>query len=206
MPKASEGSEREAKDAQKYCFPNELDDSEKHVNLLIDQGDVREALAMAMRMIARGSRDVMFEVGSIHERGGPGIPIDLERAIHYYTLAASDLPCSITAIYLARCFRKVGDFERARKWITEAESYGTTARIHLGWGIYHEEATDGDLRIARRHFMRAAVRGRFHGFNGCARVSREMGQRAVAHAFVVARVLAGPLIALLIGRRARETF
>lgn len=182
------------------------DDSVLQLNQLLDSGQIRAALAMATRMVACGNQDIDFELGMIHEFGGDGVPVNLEKAASCYARAAYTIRCDVTAIYLTRTLIKKGDYRAARRWLDEVATYGQSPRLDLGRALYHEFATEGDLEKARQFYLRAALMGRFCGFAGYARVSRTMGQRVRAVLVDTVRILTGPFIALLIGRKAREAF
>lgn len=190
----------------KTAAPDANEDSVRHLNRLLNSGKVRAGLAMALRMVERGNKEIDFELGTIYEFGGDGVPIDLDKAASYYSRAAYLIRCDVTAIYLARVLRKQGNFESSRRWMKEVETYGRTARLELGWALFHELRPEADLELARTHFLKAALRGRFFGFFGYSRVSRRMGQPLRALAVDCLRIAIGPFIGLMIGRKARENF
>lgn len=179
----------------------------------LDQGVAKDALDLGSELLKSQSLGDQAEghmcCGTAYEQGGDDLAIDLDKAIHSYRLLTLMAPSSIAYCYLARACMKTGSasrHEEAFRHLTEAERLDPTAVVHLGFATYYRGKKPADLPLARSHYLKAAIDGRFKGMFGYSELSREMGQRYRAFVADAIRISAGWLIALLIGQRAMEGF
>jgi tetratricopeptide (TPR) repeat protein len=170
-----------------------------------------KAAALAGRLIEAGepwSTSGYLYRGTAYENGDADLKGDLDKAISDYMQLALLSPTREPFLYLANAYMELGGdgYGRALRYLQEAEALGDSPGLDLGYAKYYEGLQPPALDLARRHFFRAAMAGRFQGFFGAARVLRKLG-RPVSALFVdIARFALGPLIALLIGRRAQYRF
>lgn len=145
--------------------------------------------------------------GMAYELGGDGVERDLARAAESYRKAAYLAPDAITFLFLARALMKQGGdrHREALRYIKEANSLRITPEVHLAYAKYYEGGSDPDYAVARRYYLRAALAGRFAGFFGYSAMSRKMGQNIRAILVDGLRLVAGPLLFLLLGKKASET-
>jgi TPR repeat protein len=145
--------------------------------------------------------------GLVYELGGDGVDKDLERAAASYRKAASLAPDAITFLYLARALMKQGGERRreALRYIDEARVLRMAPEVNLAYATYYESGSDSDYIKARDYYLRAALAGRFAGFFGYAAMSRKMGQNVRATVVDCLRLVAGPFLFLLLGKKASKT-
>lgn len=147
--------------------------------------------------------------GMIYEFGGEGVSIDLSKAVESYRTAShlignSD---SIPFLYLARALMKQGpgSYAAALNYIQQASTARHTAEVDLAFAAYYE-ADEGSLNLAKRHYLKAAAKGRFAGFFGLASMLRKGGHNLQAIIVDGVRILAGPILFVLLGKTARSSF
>ncbi len=180
---------------------------------LLDEGRAHEALQVASLLLSSDDEGDKLSGylcrGFAYEDGGEDLQPDLEKATHNFRQAALIAPDAITFCYLARTSMKRGGdsgYSHALIYLRHAADIAMTADVILGFAHYHHTKPDRDADCAKRFYLRAACRGRFAGFFGYSEVSRELGQHIRARAVDCIRIALGPFIALLIGRRAQDTF
>jgi len=148
--------------------------------------------------------------GHVFEYGGGGIKIDLQRAIADYRSAAILIRNSDPAplLYLARAHMKQGsqEYPVALKYIREADSVEHTPEVDLAYAYFYETMAEPNFDAAKKHFLKAALSGRFAGFFGYAEVLRKTENRFFACMVDCIRVLLGPLLFLVLGKRASQSF
>jgi len=146
--------------------------------------------------------------GLIYEFGCEDVAVDLARAIGSYRAASNLIGNSdpIPFLYLARSLMKQGkdNYSGAFKAIQNACAARWTPECHLALGYFYEQSDD--LDAARRHYGKAALNGRFAGFFGLSTVLRKSGKTTQAVLVDVCRILMGPLIFLVLGKRATSSF
>ncbi len=101
---------------------------------------------------------------------------------------------------------KLGDFSRALRYLESAAEFEVAPELILGFAKFYEECSPADGLAAKRLYIKAALKGRFAGFFGYSRVARKMGQHGRALAVDCIRVMLGPLMALLLGKKAQYQF
>lgn len=147
--------------------------------------------------------------GLAYEDGGHDLQPDVEKSIYNYRQAALIAPDPIAFCYLARAsMKRSGEcgYQDAFKYLQEAARIGWTPEVVLGFAHYHRTKPDVDLDAAKTFYFRAAAGGRFRGFFGYSEVARELGQNVRAFVADCVRIILGPLIALLLGKRAQDRF
>lgn len=146
--------------------------------------------------------------GMAYELGGGGVEVDLERAAANYRKAASLAPEAITFLYLARVLMKqgCGQHREALRYIDEAKSVRMVPEVSLAYAKYYEGGNDPDYVKAGRHYLRAALAGRFAGFFGYAATSRMMGHHIRAVLADCLRLALGPFLFLVLGKKASKGF
>lgn len=142
--------------------------------------------------------------GMAYEIGGDGIEQDFEKAVSYYRQSAYLQPNAMVCVFMARATMKKGQesYPSALRYLKEAQSMKYVPELDIAFGMCYEGSPEPNYRLAKRHYLKAAMHGRFHGFFGYSSVSRKMGQRARACAADFLRVLIGPLLFLVFGRSA----
>lgn len=180
---------------------------------LLDDGRAKEALEIGERFVLsddEGDRLSGYLCrGLAYEDGGQDLQPDVEKAIHNYRQAALIIPDPISFCHLARASMKAGTgdgYEAAFKYLQEAARTSLTPEVALGFAQYYRTKSGSDLDLAKKFYLKAAVRGRFGGFFGYSEVAREAGQNVRAFAVDCIRIALGPLMALLLGRRAQDRF
>lgn len=177
---------------------------------LLSEGNAREVLLWAESMIASEEEsrrlDGLLCRGMVYEDGGVGVNVDLKAALDSYRRVSLIAPCSVAFANLARVCIKLTDFPRALHYLESAADYESTPEVALGFARFYEERLPADRPAAKRLYIKAAMKGRFAGFFGYSRIARSLGQSGRALAMDCMRVLLGPFIALLLGRRARYQF
>lgn len=145
----------------------------------------------------------------IHEFGGVDLEIDLGKAVnHYrrttYLLGDADLT---TLLYLARALFKQGPlvYEAAFRYIKVASAAGHIPEVDLAFGRYYEVAAI-DYDKAWRFYLKAALKGRFAGSAGVASVLRRTGHPICARMVDAIRIITGPFVFLLVGRKGISSF
>lgn len=146
-------------------------------------------------------------MGLIYEFGGGGVEIDLSKAVEHYRKTAYKIPSSIGYIHLARALMKQGGERHhdALRYIEEAKSIQMVPEVDLAYAKYYEGGNDPDYARARHYYLRAALAGRFAGFFGYAAMSRKMDQKVRAAFVDGLRLVAGPFLFLLLGKKASKT-
>lgn len=148
-------------------------------------------------------------LGYAFEDCGVASKQSLERALSCYRKLSITAPGQLPFFLLARVSMKIGGddgFRKALGYLEEARRYGNTPEYVLGLAHYFRTGPRKDLAKAKELYFKAATSGRFSGFFGYSEVARELNQRYRAFWMDCARIFAGPVIALLIGRRAQESF
>lgn len=180
---------------------------------LLDVGCAREALEIGNYLVSsddEGDRLSGYLCrGLAYEDGGKDLEPDLEKSIDNYRRASLIAPDALSFCYLARASMKIATgvgYQRAFRYLQEAEALGLTPEVILGFAYYYRTKPDVDLDAAKKNYMRAALAGRFAGFFGYAEVARLLGQNGRALVADCLRIALGPLIALLIGKRAQDRF
>lgn len=177
---------------------------------LLERGDALRAFGIATALASSHDESEQLSgilcKGYIYEDGGAGFPPDLDKAIHYFREVAIAAPSTISFNNLARSFMKKGDFDGARKYLSEAARMELTPEVLLGLAEYNRRRPERDLSAARAYYLKAALRGRFNGFFGYSEVSREMGHHINAIIMDFMRIIFGPLIGLLLRSRALDRF
>lgn len=178
---------------------------------LLDEGYAQDALKIGNELVTSDDESEKLSGylcrGLAYEDGGNDMPPDVDKSIYNYRQAALIAPSSISFCYLARASMKRGcenGYNDALRYLHEAADIGITPEVMLGFAHYHRTKPDRDLEGAKRFYLRAAANGRFMGFFGYSEVSRELGQNIRALAVDCARIILGPLIALLMGGRAQD--
>lgn len=173
-----------------------------------DQRNGDEALKIAIPLSQRGYDPADFLIGIIYEFGTYTSKIDAPSAVTYYRRSAFATRCPVSYRYLARALLKCGEssYGEAHRCLIEAQRLGPSPEVDLGFAWYHETAPVQDLRAAGNYYMRAAMRGRFMGFFGYARVARKRGQRFRALIVDIVRIASGVFLFILLGRKATNVF
>jgi len=166
---------------------------------LLEHGQAHQALRLAdsltSSMDERHRLDGYMCRGMIFEEGGPDLCVDLDKALDSYRRASLIAPNSITFTSLARVSLKRRAYAESLRFLQIAADHELTPEVLLGFASK-----------AKSYYLRAALKGRFSGFFGYSRMSRKMGQPVRAALVDALRIIAGPLIALAIGARARYQF
>lgn len=170
-----------------------------------------EVIRLASHLIQAGDpwivRGFMLR-GSAYEHGSSDGVGDIAMAVQDFRQVSILAPHSLSYQCLARVLMKSGNdnYPSALRFLGEASSLGATPELYLGYAHYYQTCREPDLQLARKYFLRAALRGRFQGFFGYSHVSRMLGQ-PIRAAFVDAvRVVLGPFIWLVLGAKARYQF
>ncbi|MEG2802998.1 hypothetical protein [Stenotrophomonas sp.] len=184
-----------------------------HAMRLLDDGRAQEALQIGNALVSSDDEGDRLSgylcLGFTYEDGGEGHRPDMERAIHNYRQAALIAPDPVTFCCLARSSMKRSDgdgYQDALRFLQEAAKLRLTPAVALGFAHYHRVKPHRDLEEAKKFYLRAAVSGRFSGFFGYSAVARELSQQGRALVADCIRTVLGPLIALLLGRRAQDRF
>lgn len=146
--------------------------------------------------------------GLIYEYGGPGVDKDLAKAEACYRSASDAVRNSQPGpfLYLARVKMKQGAaYEQALRYLREAEAL-KAPDIDLAYAYFYENAPEPNLEVAKRHYLKAAVRGRFAGFFGYASLLRRSGNSVQATIVDGVRILLGPFLFIVLGKKARNSF
>jgi hypothetical protein len=146
--------------------------------------------------------------GIAFELGGMGVAPDYISALKSYRMASVISPDYVPFLYMARVNMRRGKdgYSEAYKNLMEARSIGVTPELNLAFGHYFESKEGPELIEAKKHYLRAAMQGRFQGFFGYARVSRALHHRLRAAIADVSRIAMSPLLLLLLGRKASKGF
>jgi hypothetical protein len=184
----------------------------KEAMYLLEKGASDDALKIATSMINSGDDDQIwsghFCAGLILESDdkATGLPLDLEKAIWHFHRLAYAVPSALAFLSLARASMRKADYVAALKYLKIAQDYGEVPEIWLGYAQYHRAAPNGDLKVAQKNYLKAALAGNFQGFFGYAEVSRMLGQPFRAIAMDSARLILGPLIFLALRDAAHTRF
>jgi len=180
---------------------------------LLDQGSAQAALRIADDLVSSGNereRQQGFLCrGYAFEQGGTDLAVDLEKTMQSFRQVAVSAPHALTFCNLARVsMRKAGGdgHAEALRHLKEAAALGITPEVLLGFAQYHRTKPNPDLEIAKGYYLKAALRGRFAGFFGFAEVARERGESIRARVADVLRIVLGPVLAIVLGRRAQDRF
>jgi len=150
-----------------------------------------------------------FLKGLIFEFGGDGVTIDLVKAIENYRIASNLIQNSdpIPFLYLARALMKQGpkSYLSALNYIKQASAVRHAPEVDLAFGSYYEVA-EISLDVAKKYYIKAALNGRFAGFFGLSSVLRKNGKSSQAIIVDAARILLGPFLFILLGKKARASF
>jgi tetratricopeptide (TPR) repeat protein len=174
----------------------------------IAEGKCSELLLLSEKLISSGDESAYpsgyMLKGMAYEIGGDGVNQDFEKAISCYRQAAYLQPDTLTYVSMARAMMKQGpdSYSSALKYLNEAKNSKYAPELDIAFGQCYESAPKPDYELAKTHYLRAAVRGRFHGFFGYSSVSRKMGQQGRALLADCVRVAVGPFLFLLLGKRA----
>lgn len=180
---------------------------------LLDDGHALAALEIAEKLVSSDDpQDKLsgyFCRGAIYEDGGADFSIDIDRAIYNYRQVALLSPDWVAFNNLARMYMKKGGsggFEEAKKYLDEAARIEISPEVLLGYALYYRKRPDSNVDMAKRFYLKAALRGRFYGLFGYSEVAREVGQPFRAIIADCARIFLGPFVVLLIGSKARNVF
>lgn len=181
---------------------------------LLDEGKARAALYLSEILLASDISHNQISGylcrGFVYEDGGHDLPADLDKAIDDYRQVAAMVPSPPPFCCIARASMKKNHrqgYADGLAYLQRAASMGVTAEVLLGFAHYHRTHPDTpDLRAAQGYYLRAAKHGRFAGFFGYSSMARQLGQPVRALAMDTLRILSGPFLALLLGRRTQETF
>jgi len=181
---------------------------EKAWNLYFSSNLGSEAEALALELSREGYKPADFLLGLIYEFGGAGIRVDLDRAVCYYRRSVIGLRDATSLRYLARVLMKQGaaHYDAAFRHLEEAYLTEPSPELHIGLGWYYETSPVPNFALSRKHYLRAAVQGRFHGFFGYSRVSRAAGHRIRALLVDCIRLALGLPYFLIFGKRAQNGF
>ena len=179
---------------------------------LLDAGRAQDALGIGKCLLS--SKDESYKlaghlcVGLVYEEGGDDLARDIDKAIFHYHHAASIAQDPISFSYLARATMKKGvcEYPAALRYLVEGANLGEPPEVLLGFAQYYRTKPEKDLILAKKYYLRAALRGRFAGFFGYSSTCRELGQKGRALAMDVVRLIVGPFLALLFGRAAQDRF
>lgn len=177
---------------------------------LLDAGRPREALEVA-ELLLKSEHEAdhasgFHAAGYIHEDGGQGLPVDLDRALANYRQVALISPDSVVYKNMARVCLKQSQWEACLKYLELASSYELTPEVLLGFAEFNEKCPEGSAQDAMRYYAEAAKKWRFAGFFGYSRVARSQGRWLAALAVDICRLMLGPLFFVLIGSRATYRF
>lgn len=177
-------------------------------------GRASDALAILDSISASAAGSLSYSIdftrGMIFEFGGQGVSPNLRAAEECFrkVVLASSHSDSNAIRYLARVLIQQGQtrYHEAERWLEEAARIHPSPLISLAYGHLYETSQPPDLERAKRHYWAALSHGRFAGGFGLQRILRRQGRIWSARLVMLLHVLFGPLAALLLGRRSRETF
>jgi hypothetical protein len=181
---------------------------------LLDDGDAAGALVIGEALLASdGEADRVSGLlcfGAVYESGGRDVPIDFDRAIGFYRRAAFTGAVSIPFMDIARVQLKRGGPDAKRQALASLREYsahGETSQYFCGLAMCAERTPDASPAEAMALYRRAALKLRFEGFFGYARVARGEGLWGRALLCDVLRVAFGiPMALLTRGRASAELF
>ncbi len=184
------------KDAQEAFRAGKASDSLKALESMLREGEsTNDAAGYLLK-------------GLIYEFGGDGVSVDLLRAIDSYRVASNLIQNSdsVPFLYLARALMKQGpeSYSSAFRYMQQASAARHTPEVDLAFASYYELTEN--LDAARRHYTKAAFNGRFAGFFGLSSVLRRNGKSIQAVVVDLCRILLGPFLFLLLGKKARASF
>jgi len=180
----------------------------------LEAGEIKLCLSLLDAVLAERNSSheaaAHFMKGLAFEYGGDDVEADLSRAVRHYRhvvhlVGGED---SAPLLYLASALLRMGGASNeasALKAIRAAGEIKRSPEVDLAFAYYHE-SVDKKYDAAIRSYLRAALRGRFSGFFGASRVMRLQGHMIRAALTDAVRVIVGPFIFMLIGRRARSSF
>lgn len=180
---------------------------------LFKSGNYRSALtelAAAVKSNEPGA-DIASNLlgGLIYEYGGDSIDIDLAKAekLYYQLIECTEGTDSVPYFHAARVLIKRGGEKAGRSLLLLKEAYRIrpSYEVVLGFAHYYEHV-DPDLDQAMKYYMRAARAGRFMGFFGVSRVLRRQGKAGASKVVSTLRIVVGPFVYALIGKRSAERF
>lgn len=181
---------------------------------MLDSGDAAGALAIGEALLASdGEADRVSGLlcfGAVYECGGRDVPIDFDRALGFYRRAAYASGASIPFMDIARVHLKRGGPDAKRQALASLREYrahGETSQYFCGLAMCAERAPDASPAEAMALYRRAALKLRFEGYFGYARVARDEGLWGRALLCDVLRVAFGiPMALLTRGRASAEMF
>ncbi len=184
------------KEAQEAFHARKASDSLKALEFVLREGEsTNDAAGYLLK-------------GLIYEFGGDGVSIDLVKAIESYRAASNRIhnSDSIPFLHLARALMKQGpeSYPPAFKYMQQASAARHTPEVDLAFASYYELTEN--LDAARKHYMKAMFNGRFAGFFGLSSVLRKSGNNFQAVFVDSCRILLGPFLFLLLGKKARASF
>jgi hypothetical protein len=95
-------------------------------------------------------------------------------------------------------------YPEAKKHLDEARKLGAPPELDIAYAKYFETSPQPDFVVARKYYARAARAGRFVGFFGYSTVLRKEGRNVAALMVDIVRILAGPLLFLVMGGKASK--
>ncbi len=181
---------------------------------MLDDGDAAGALAIGEALLASdGEADRVSGLlcfGAVYESGGRDVPIDFDRALGFYRRAAFASATSMPFQDIARVQLKRGGPGAKREALASLREYrahGETSQYFCGLAMCAERAPDASPADAMALYRRAALRLRFEGFFGYARVARGEGLWGRALLCDVLRVTFGiPMAVVTRGRASADLF
>ncbi len=177
---------------------------------LIRAGDTEKLLVISRDLIesdddASRASGYLLQ-GIAYELGGKNA--NLASALDSYRRASTISPDYVPFLYMARVCMKRGNggYPEAYGHLLNALSIGSAPELDLALGHYFETKENPEYAVARKHYVRAATQGRFQGFFGYSRISRQLKQPFRAVAVDVLRVCLSPLFLIILGARASKGF
>lgn len=132
----------------------------------------------------------------------------LVEAVECYRMASHMIHNTDEYLFLsiARALLKQGPECRPASltYIRQASATRHTPEVDLAFARYFE--IGGDFGQARKHCIKAAIKGRVAGFFELASLLRQENRKLQAFAVDVVRLLAGPFLALVLGAKSRKSF
>lgn len=147
--------------------------------------------------------------GLAYEFGGQEVVIDLPKALDLYRQAAViQQNQHMPYFYMAMVLMKMGGSNhiKAFRYLEEARALKVWSSLDLAYGSFYEGLPEPDYEKARKYYGRAALRGRARGFFGYSRASRAMGLWGRALLVDVVRIIIGPFLYILLGKKAINSY
>jgi TPR repeat protein len=173
-----------------------------------EQRNGDQAIKIAVALSDAGHDQADFLLGLIFEFGTSTSKADIARAVRHYRKAALACRSAIGNRHLARALMKLGQsaYDEAFRCLSHAAFEEPSPEVDLGFAWYYETKAAPEYEMAQRHYLRAALNGRFLGFSGYSRVSRLAGQSVRALFVDCIRVAVGIPCMLIFGKKAQNTF